>query len=332
MDRKLQSEIRKKLLEAFSQTDGGYVSGQKISELLGCSRTAVWKHIEELRKDGYEIESMRRMGYRIIEMPDKISGNEIQLGLETEFLGRNVHYEESVDSTQKIAHRLADEQAPNGTIIVADEQISGRGRLNRNWYSPKGTGIWMSIILRPEIPLHKAPQLTLLAAVAIVQGIQEATGLIPDIKWPNDILIKGKKVVGILTELQAESDRINSVIIGIGINVNQQKTDFPEELSEIATSLACEKGEKLNRAKLIQEILLKMENLYKEYLQNGFQMIKVLWESYAVSIGQNIIARTITNTIEGQALGITDDGVLLLKGSDGVIHQIYSADIEIPKI
>lgn len=332
MDHVLQSEIRKRLLEAFSHANGGYVSGQKISELLGCSRTAVWKHIEELRKDGYELEAVRRLGYRIIETPDKISGNEIQLGLETEFFGRNVYYEESVDSTQRVAHEKANENAPNGTIIVADEQVAGRGRLNRNWYSPKSTGIWMSIILRPEIPLQKAPQLTLLAAVAVAQGIQEATGLIPDIKWPNDILIKGKKVVGILTELQAESDRIHSVIIGIGINVNQQKSDFPEEIAGIATSLAREKEEKLNRAEIIQHILLKMEKLYKEYLQNGFQIVKVLWESYAVSIGQKIIARTIHHKIEGQALGITDEGVLLLKDDDGVIHHIYSADIEIPKI
>lgn len=325
----LQSEIRKKLLAAFSKANGDFISGQKISDLLGCSRTAVWKHIEDMRKEGFELEAVRKRGYRIIQAPDKISGNEIQLGLKTEKLGRNIIYKETVDSTQKIAYQLAYDGAVEGTVIVADEQASGRGRLNRSWYSPKGTGIWMSLILRPEIPPQQAPQLTLLTAVAVAQGIQEATGLIPNIKWPNDILINNKKVVGILTELQAESDRINSVIIGIGINVNQ--LNFPDEIASIATSLAIEKGIKINRAKIIQHILLKIEKLYKEYLQNGFSLIKVLWESYAISIGRRIIARTLNETIEGIATGITEEGVLLLEGLDGEIHHVYSADIELPK-
>ncbi|MFS0863375.1 biotin--[acetyl-CoA-carboxylase] ligase [Fredinandcohnia sp. 179-A 10B2 NHS] len=327
----LQSEIRKTLLEVFSNANGGFISGQKISEQLGCSRTAVWKHIEDLRNEGYELEAVRKLGYRIITKPDKISSNEIQLGLETKFMGRNIHFEETVTSTQKIAHRLAYEGAKEGTIVVAEEQNSGRGRLDRVWFSPKHTGIWMSIVLRPSIPPSKAPQLTLLAAVGVVQAIQEVTGMEPDIKWPNDILLKGKKVVGILTELQAETDRINSVIIGIGINVNQQSNDFPQPLKEIATSLAIEKGVKIDRARLIQCILLKIENLYNEYLKSGFTVVKLLWESYATSIGKNIVARTLQGSIEGQAIGITDEGVLMIEDSSGTIHHIYSADIELPK-
>lgn len=325
----LQSEMRKKLLEVFSGAKGDFLSGQKISDELGCSRTAIWKHIEDLRKEGYELEAVRRLGYRIIKKPDKISGNEIQLGLETESLGRYVHFEESVTSTQKIAHRLAYEGTPEGTIVVAEEQISGRGRLDRVWFSPKYTGVWMSIILRPNIPPAQAPQLTLLAAVAVVQGIQEVTGLEPDIKWPNDILLKGKKVVGILTELQAEADRINSVIIGIGINVNHSEDQFPDEIKSIATSLSIELGEKVNRAALIQRILAKMEHLYTSYLKNGFGVIKLLWESYAISIGQQIIARTLNGSIEGRAKGITAEGVLVLEELDGTIHHIHSADIEL---
>lgn len=325
----VQSEIRKKLLEVFSSANGDYISGQKLSEQLGCSRTAVWKHIEGLRNEGYELEAIRKLGYRILSKPDKISSNEIHLGLETSSLGRNIHFEETVTSTQKIAHRLAYEGAPEGTIIVAEEQTSGRGRLDREWHSPKHKGVWMSLILRPNIPPFKAPQLTLLAAVGVVQGIQEATGLEADIKWPNDILINQKKVVGILTELQAEADRINSVIIGIGINVNHTESHFPDFIKNIATSLAIEKGEEIDRARLIQCILFKIEKLYQEYLQHGFHIVKLLWESYAISIGQRIIARTLTNTIEGKALGITDEGVLQLEASDGTIHHIYSADIEL---
>ncbi|PLT34896.1 biotin--[acetyl-CoA-carboxylase] ligase [Bacillus sp. V5-8f] len=326
----MQSDVRTKLIEAFSKADGKFISGQEIAEYIGCSRTAVWKHIEDLRSEGYILEAVRKKGYRIVSKPEKVTANEIQLGLSTEIFGKNVHYEETVDSTQKIAHRLAGSGVPEGTLVVAEEQTFGKGRLSRSWYSPKYTGIWMSLILRPNIPFQQAPQLTLLAAVAVVQGIEEATELMPGIKWPNDILINGKKVTGILTELQAEADRIHSVIIGIGINVNQKPGDFPEELLEKASSLYIESGHPVSRAKLIQHILKKMENLYKLYLEQGFAPIKVLWESYAVSLGKEIKASTLTETIIGTALGITDEGVLLVEGQDGQIHRIYSADIEIP--
>jgi BirA family biotin operon repressor/biotin-[acetyl-CoA-carboxylase] ligase len=325
----VQSEIRKKLLDAFTNADDSYLSGQHLAEVIGCSRTAVWKHIEELRKEGFELEAVRKKGYRIVKTPEKITADEIRLGLTTEFIGRNLHYEESVESTQRIAHQLAAEDVPEGTVILAEEQIAGKGRMNRKWHSPKYTGVWMSLILRPNIPLTKAPQLTLLTAVAVVQAMEEVTGLTPEIKWPNDILINGKKVTGILTELQAEADRIHSIIIGIGINVNQKKADFPIELQETASSLFIEKGEKISRAALIRSIFKHFEKLYMLYLEKGFFPIKLLWEGYAVSIGKILKARTLTKVIEGKALGITDEGVLELEDNTGMIHHIYSADIEI---
>ncbi|MCM3091288.1 MULTISPECIES: biotin--[acetyl-CoA-carboxylase] ligase [unclassified Cytobacillus] len=325
----MQSEIRNKLIDAFTTSDEKYLSGQYLADLIGCSRTAVWKHIEELRKEGFELEAVRRKGYRIIKTPEKVTPDEIRLGLQTETLGRQIHHEESVDSTQKIAHRLAYEGAQEGTIVIAEEQLSGRGRMDRRWHSPKSTGIWMSVILRPNIPPPKAPQLTLITAVAVVQAIEELTDLSPQIKWPNDILMNGKKVTGILTELQADADRIISIIIGIGINVNQQLDDYPDELKEVATSLSIEKGEKLSRAELIKILLGKLENLYKLYLEKGFYPIKLLWESYAVSIGKSLTARTITGSIYGKALGITDDGVLMIEDSSGKVHHVYSADIEL---
>lgn len=327
----MATEIRSKLLKMFTEVEGGFLSGQKISEELGCSRTAVWKHIEELRQAGYELEAIRRKGYRITKIPNRISSNEISLGLKTDTLGRAIHFEESVTSTQKIAHQLAYDGAAEGTLIVAEEQTAGRGRLNRAWHSPMYTGVWMSLILRPNLPPAKAPQLTLLTAVAIAQAIEEVTSLRTDIKWPNDILINKKKTVGILTEMQAEADKINSVIIGMGINVNQELEHFPEELHSIATSLAIELGKPVNRAELIQMILLKFENLYHRYLEHGFYPIKLLWESYAISIGKKIIARTITGTLEGTAKGITEDGVLMLEDENGHISYIHSADIEIGK-
>jgi BirA family transcriptional regulator, biotin operon repressor / biotin---[acetyl-CoA-carboxylase] ligase len=325
----VQSDIRMKLLDAFTNSGEAYLSGQNLAMVIGCSRTAVWKHMEELRKEGFQLEAVRRKGYRIIKTPEKITADEIRLGLKTNFIGKNIHYEDSVESTQKIAHRLAYEDVPEGTVVIAEEQISGRGRMDRKWHSPKYTGIWMSLILRPNIPLPKAPQLTLLTAVSVVQAIEDLTGLIPEIKWPNDILLNGKKITGILTELQAESDRIHSIIIGMGINVNQKLTDFPLDLQKIASSLLIEKGTEISRASLIKGIFTQFEKMYLLYLKEGFLPIKLLWESYAISIGKQIKARTLMGTIEGKALGITEEGVLRIKDQDGIIHQIYSADIEL---
>ncbi len=318
--------MRSKLLQMLNDHQGEFVSGEAISNYLGCSRTAVWKHIEELRKAGYKLEAAPRKGYRIIHQPNLLTESEIKAGLATNYLGKHVHYEKSVKSTQEIAHRISRDGAIEGTIVVADEQVAGKGRLGRPWFSPIGTGIWMSLILRPKIPPQQAPQLTLLTAVAVIRGIKAATDLQCDIKWPNDILLNGRKLVGILTEMQADPDQIHSVIIGIGINVNE--TDFPEEIKEIATSLKIEKEEEINRATVIKSILEQFEELYELFLNEGFIPIKKLWESNAITIGRNITARTTTNSIHGFAQGITEDGVLLLKDEKGEIHKIYSADIE----
>lgn len=325
----MQSKLRKQLLDAFSKADGEFLSGQYLADLLGCSRTAIWKHIEDLRKDGFEMEAVRKKGYRIIRTPDSVTADEIRLGLKTKLLGQHIHYEETVESTQKVALQLAYDNASEGTIVVAEEQLAGRGRLARKWESPKHTGIWMSVILRPKIPILKAPQLTLITAVAAVQAIEHTARITANIKWPNDILVNGRKIAGILTELQAEADQISSIIIGIGINVNQTKADFPEELRSIATSIAIEKQGNMKRAELIRAFLYELENLYFLYLEEGFHPIKIMWESYADSIGKQITARTLTSTINGLALGITDDGVLKLRDDTGEIHHIYSADIHV---
>ncbi|WP_053366937.1 biotin--[acetyl-CoA-carboxylase] ligase [Bacillus sp. FJAT-27245] len=330
MASKVQSDIRKKLLDAFAEAEGDFLSGQALANLIGCSRTAVWKHIEGLREDGFVVEAAKRKGYRLAETPSALTGDEIRLGLKTRFIGQAILYRETVDSTQKLALALAHENAPEGTLVVADEQTAGRGRMDRKWYSPKGTGIWMSLLLRPEIPPQQAPQLTLLAAVAVARAIEEAAGITPEIKWPNDLLINGKKITGILTELQAESDRIHSVIIGIGMNVNQTKGDFPDGLQELATSIAEETGNELSRPMVIREFCAQFEKLYLLYLEKGFYPVKLLWESYAKGIGGMIRARTYNGVLEGRALGITDDGVLELEDSSGKVHLIYSADIDFP--
>jgi BirA family transcriptional regulator, biotin operon repressor / biotin---[acetyl-CoA-carboxylase] ligase len=319
--------MKEKILKVFREAKGEFVSGEILSEELHCSRTAVWKHIEELRTLGYEFEAVRRSGYRLKSSPDMPLEVEVKNGLDTDILGQSVYFFPSLESTQIYAHTLAKESAPEGAVVIADQQVGGKGRLGRPWHSPTGTGIWMSILLRPKLELHRCPQLTLLTAVAVVQAIHEQTGLEAGIKWPNDILLNGKKICGILTELNAEWGCINYIIIGIGINVNV--ACFPEELKDIATSLRIERGVEVKRVPLIQAILRHLEHLYQQYLTDGFRSIKPLWEQHAVSIGRRVIIRQSHKTMEGLALGIDDDGVLLVQNDQGEIEKIYSADIDL---
>ncbi|SDH41829.1 biotin--[acetyl-CoA-carboxylase] ligase [Alteribacillus bidgolensis] len=320
--------MRGKLLQLLMRTSNTFVSGQEISENLGISRTAVWKHIEELRKNGYELEAVPRKGYRLTHTPNHATADEIEAILSTENIGKNIIYKKEVTSTQALAHDMARNDASEGTLVVADYQQKGKGRLGREWHSPPGTGLWFSLILRPDIPPQKAPQLTLLTAVAVTEGINKAAGIEAQIKWPNDILIDGKKTAGILTEMQSEPDRVQAVIVGIGININQQPEHFPELLLSKATSLSIAKENKIfSRAKVIAAILERYEDWYYQYLIDGFEQVRKRWEELAVTIGKEITATTVTKTVEGLAQGITEDGVLLLKKKDGQIEHIYSADI-----
>ncbi|SDH06722.1 BirA family transcriptional regulator, biotin operon repressor / biotin-[acetyl-CoA-carboxylase] ligase [Alteribacillus persepolensis] len=320
--------MRGKLLQLLMQTSDTFVSGQEISERLGISRTAVWKHIEELRKNGYELEAVPRKGYRLVHTPNHVTKAEIEAVLSTNRLGKNIVYKGEVTSTQALAHDLARSGAEEGTIVVADEQREGKGRLGREWHSPPGTGLWCSLILRPDVPPQNAPQLTLLTAVAVTEAIKEATSIDASIKWPNDILIDQKKTAGILTEMQSEPDRVQAVIIGMGINVNQQMEHFPDELLSVATSLSISSNQQTySRAQVIAVILQRLEHWYDEYLKNGFTKVKQQWEKLSVTIGKEITATTVQKTIRGVAKGITEDGVLMLRKPDGDIEHIYSADI-----
>jgi len=322
------SQTKAETLKTLLYHQHQYVSGQSLCEQLGCSRTAIWKQINELRKEGYTIDSVQNKGYKLITMPNKLIKELIDMLLKTECFGRQLTYYDTVSSTQKMAHHLAEDGAVEGTLVIADEQTGGRGRLGRAWHSPKGTGIWMSCILRPILGVDQIPQLTLIAAVAIVRAIKQVSGIDCGIKWPNDILYDGKKLVGILTELQAEVGSVRAVVIGMGINVNVDAEAIPDELRSIATSLKIISGEVQSREHLIAAIMFELETLYHIYLEEGFSMIKQIWESHALSIGQHIRARLADGEVLcGTALGINDDGVLLLKDDLGMIHPIYSADI-----
>ncbi|WP_422123400.1 biotin--[acetyl-CoA-carboxylase] ligase [Planococcus sp. X10-3] len=320
--------VTNKLAGRLMEAAGEPVSGQQLADEFGISRTAVWKHIKDLQEKGYEISSVKKKGYALTGVPDSLEAAAIQPLLKTERYGKTLEYLSSCESTQIIAHQLAQQEVPDGTVVLSEEQTAGRGRMARKWDSAHGKGIWMSIILRPDVPIQRAPQFTLIAAVAVVRAIQEVTGLNPDIKWPNDILLNGKKCTGILTELQSDADGIQALIIGIGLNANQQTEDFSDEVKDIATSLKLEKGEDINRQELVRSILYHLEQYTAIYIKEGFAAIKLLWESYSTTIGKPVRARLAKETLEGIAESITDEGVLQIRTPDGKLHGIYSADIE----
>lgn len=321
--------INEELIRHLKAARGQFVSGEELSRLLGVSRTAIWKHIEELRQAGYRVEAVRRAGYRLVAAPDRLYPVELQDGLATKRFGREAVYFDAIASTQNEAHRRAEAGAPEGLVVIADVQTGGRGRLGRSWHSPPETGIWMSLVLRPDVPLPRVPQLTLVAAVSLADTLAACTGLSVGIKWPNDLLAGGRKVCGILTELAAEADRVHYVILGIGLNVNQTEEDFPPELRARAGSLAMAAGRSFSRVALAQRMLEGLEADYDAYLQKGFAPFKRRWEARAVSLGQRVVARTPGGDFVGIARGIDDDGALLLEQANGALRKIYSADLDL---
>jgi len=318
---------RNRIIELLAKNDKDYISGQAISEQLNISRNAVWKHMKELEKDDYIIEGKPNKGYRIIEYPDKTSENTVKWGLETSWLAQSIIHKETTPSTQILAHQAAQDNAAHGTVVISDEQTSGRGRLNRDWHSAKNDGIWMSIVLRPEILPQQAPQLTLLTATVLADVLTEQVKLKSSIKWPNDILIGQKKTAGILTEMQAEQDQIQYVVIGIGMNINQTVDQLPDDIKKRATSLHIETGETWSVRKLIQHILVKFEQVYDDYMENGFAEVKEKWESYGFKLGEKIQIKTFKEEWESEFLGVADDGALLTRTSKGETTKIYSAEI-----
>jgi BirA family biotin operon repressor/biotin-[acetyl-CoA-carboxylase] ligase len=302
--------MKNKILKMLRSADG-YISGEAMSDELGISRNAVWKHINKLREDGYEIESVTKRGYRLTSSPDMISAEEIKNGLETEFIGRNTVYFDEIDSTNNAAKAAAD--MPDGTVFISEIQTGGKGRLGRSWSSPKGTGIWMSVLLKPDMLPQDVPQITLIAGMAVAKGIGCGAG----IKWPNDVVIGTKKVCGILTEMSAEIERVNYVICGIGINVNT--ASFEGELAEKATSLRIETGEEHERVPVIQSILTEFERLYKLFLKDGISGVIDEYRELCVTLGREVSVIYPNRTINGRAVDINNDGELIVETENGEI-------------
>ena len=321
--------MRKSIIDYLKSSKGSFISGEEIAKKLGISRAAVWKHIQQLRKTGYKILSSEHSGYKLQVAPDLLLPSEIQAGLKSEIIGKRISYHITTDSTNRIAKALANEGAEDGTIVIAEEQTGGKGRLGRSFFSPKYKSILMSILLKPAFLPHEAPKCTLMAAVAVANTMREFD-LRPEIKWPNDILYDGRKVVGILTEISAEIEKINYIVIGTGINVNIERDEFPEELRDIAASLSEMKGDKVPRIDFLRVLLEEFDKLYIEAKQQGFAEILNQWRKYNITLGKSIKVIPAGGGEEFTAVAedIDDEGALIVKTSKGV-EKVYAGDVSI---
>src|SRR5665648_191352 len=306
-----------------------YVSGEVLAQKLGISRVAVWKQIQKLKNMGYKITSNQNLGYCLVFRPDLLLPQEIQRGLSTKYIGKEIDYFPELKSTNIIAKEKALHRAEGineGTLIIAERQSAGKGRLGREWFSPAG-GIWFSIILYPQLSPSYIPRITLVTAVAVVQAIKVCTQIESQIKWPNDVLINEKKVCGILTEMSAELDIINWVVVGIGINVNIDHREFPEDIQENTISLKEALGKEVLRVKLAQTFLQEFEKYYDKLKRKEFPSILEEWKLYSHTIGRKIRVDMGERIITGEAVDINEEGALVLKKEDGELIKIISGTI-----
>ena len=303
--------MKEEILRLLRSADG-YISGQELCNRFGVSRTAVWKAINQLKEAGYEIEAQHNKGYRLMAAPDLMTEAEIKSLMHTEWVAKEVLYFDTIDSTNTKAQELAEKGYPSGTLVVADKQESGKGRRGRSWVSPSGTGIFMTLMIKPDINPNNASMLTLVAALAVAKAITSVTGEKALIKWPNDIVINGKKVCGILTEMNAQFDYINHIVVGIGINVHNES--FPEEISQMASSLMIEAGGKrFHRAQIIAETMSYFEQYYDTFLKT--QDLSALVREYdELLVNRNKSVRVLDpkEPFDGKAMGITPKGELIV--------------------
>jgi BirA family biotin operon repressor/biotin-[acetyl-CoA-carboxylase] ligase len=309
--------------------DGGtdFVSGEALSGKLGLSRTAVWKVVNALRRQGYRIEAVPSRGYRLLETPDRLTPLEVLPLLETHDLGRTLHALETVDSTNVVAFRLAVEGAEHGELVVAEQQTNGRGRRGRSWSSPGRLNLYCSFVLRPELPPQRAPELTLLAAVAVAESLR-SMAVPADIKWPNDLLVGRRKVAGILTELSADPDRIHFVVVGIGVNLNARQEDFPPELAEVATSVLEVTGQPVARAAFVAGLAKRLEDWLDLHAAQGFGPVRERWRALSATLGQEVLVTSERREIRGVAVDVDEDGALRIRKSDGTEERVLAGDVE----
>jgi len=318
---------RETILALFNQIPDGFISGERISMELGISRTAVWKHIRNLRQSGYLIKAVPSRGYQLRQSPDTLMPEAIQTGLSCRRIGSRVRYFDETDSTNLQACRLGDEGEAEGLVVIADRQTSGKGRMGRQWESPGGVNLYASILLRPPIPPFETPRLTFLSAIAVCRAITRCSGLQPTVKWPNDVLLNGEKVAGLLNEMSSETDQVHYVVLGVGVNLNMRPEQFPEALRYPATSLAIASGQTVSRLDFTRTLLLEIDKLYQSFLEQGSAPILAAWTDLCAMTGQKVQVDCNEQQIEGVMLGLAEDGALLVRTAAGKIENIYAGDV-----
>ena len=330
------SEIKEKILRILKENPEGYVSGQQLSERLGVSRTAIWKHINGLKEEGYGLESSTNRGYRLVEIPDIVSDSEIRDGLVTDFMAQHIEVYETLDSTNIRAKQMAEQGAPEGTLIVAQQQTQAKGRRGRGWTCEKGLDIYMSVILRPALTPQETTMLTLVAAMAVVEGIRQQTGVPAVIKWPNDIVVDGKKLCGILTEMSSETDYVHYAVVGIGINTNRQS--FPPEIAQVAASLMQIQGECTRRSPLIAAVMNAFERRYTQFVRSrSLAPMREEYTALLVNLNQKVaVYRGVPGSLQekadvaftGIARGIDESGGLLVETEEGM-QTVISGEVSV---
>ncbi len=317
-------EIKGKIIKALRASRMDFVSGEEISSSLGFSRASLWKYINKLREDGYEIKASPHRGYSLKASPDKLYAHEISADLKTRSLGRKyIYHHEKVSSTNDLAYMLAEDNAPEGTVVVAESQTKGRGRMARQWVSPRGGGIYMSVILRPDAEADEMPAITLIAASAIARSLKNVCGINVGVKWPNDIFLRDKKLCGILTEIKAQPDSVDFLVLGIGMNVNTPSDKLPP----CATSLKEHIGESVRRVELVRRMLKDLEDVYSVFGKSGFQALRDECRELSSVLGKKVNVVEHKRRITGTAKDIDEKGALIVQCDSGRVERVFSGDV-----
>ena len=324
------SSTGQQILEIL-RTAPGAMSGPELAERVSVSRAAVWKHVRRLIAEGYHISANKAAGYRFEDRSPRLLPAEITRQLTTSRIGRVIHHFDTIDSTNHWAMELARQGAAEGEVVIAEAQSAGRGRLGRSFFSPAGKSFYGSIILRPEIPPARAPQITLVAGVAAAETLERHAFTRPGLKWPNDVRLGPRKVVGILTEMEAEADRVLHVVCGIGVNLNVPAAEFPRELREIATSVLAATGRRVDRAAFAADLFRSFERLYDEFLRSGLERLRERWDSYSILTGEEVRVEGSGEVLSGRVLGIDGDGALRLETESGEVVRAIAGDVTLKR-
>ncbi|HVY71359.1 MAG TPA: biotin--[acetyl-CoA-carboxylase] ligase [Verrucomicrobiae bacterium] len=328
----MPANLDTKILAALRQAGEAGVSGAELANRLAVTRAAIWGRIEELRALGYDIDASPHHGYRLVGTPDLLHADDLLARLgKVKVIGRDIQVFEQTTSTNDVVEKLARDGVREGVVVFAESQTKGRGRLGRPWLSPPRQGLWFSILLRPNLRPQAATQLTVVGATALARAFRSFGNVRPNIKWPNDILIKGRKVAGILTELSADPDHVKHLILGIGIDVNITSTEFPPELRKIATSLKIETGEHWNRAELAARVLQELDRDYARVIEDRFPALADEWEEQCETIGRNVAIQMGERRVQGRAEALDDDGALLVRTQHGRLERVIGGDVTMEK-